>query len=182
MIHTPSRSWAVEQQPFVRSFSRDDGVHLSGDIDVTDVFGLISTHGGERLRVFGLQHGVRMLLKVGWGSGCEWNAKCENVCVRGGGGEREREREHGASSTCVPTHLSVGISKANPYSCTRSAGFCFLLCPASIPTGPGSVPGGQQRGFPTATAAHLGARSEEQEGMHGSLFCCGRFRHKQLID
>ena len=47
-----------------RAVSQDDGtVHLSEEFDVTHVFELISRHGGERIRLFGLEYGVRLLLK-----------------------------------------------------------------------------------------------------------------------
>ena len=47
-----------------RATSADDGaLQLSPEIDITHVFGLISKHGGERLRLFGLEHGVKLLLK-----------------------------------------------------------------------------------------------------------------------
>jgi hypothetical protein len=44
--------------------SQDDGRLLRSDvIDITSVFGLVSRHGGERLRLLGLQWGVTLLLK-----------------------------------------------------------------------------------------------------------------------
>ena len=49
--------------PLIRSVSQSDETIQSDEIDVTEVFGLISRHGGERLRLFGLEHGVKMLLR-----------------------------------------------------------------------------------------------------------------------
>ena len=50
-----------------RSISQDHNLYNSDEFvdpfDVTSIFGLISKHGGERLRVFGLECGVKLLLK-----------------------------------------------------------------------------------------------------------------------
>jgi hypothetical protein len=53
--------------PMQRSISQDHNLYNSDEFvdpfDVTSIFGLISKHGGERLRVFGLECGVKLLLK-----------------------------------------------------------------------------------------------------------------------
>jgi hypothetical protein len=47
-----------------RSLSQDDGRLIrSQAYDITEVFGLLSKHGGERFRLFGLQYGVRLFIK-----------------------------------------------------------------------------------------------------------------------
>ena len=54
----------AEPPPLAREVSHDDGtLHRSDEFDVTPMFGLLSRHGGERIRLFGLQHGVKLLLK-----------------------------------------------------------------------------------------------------------------------
>jgi hypothetical protein len=47
-----------------RSLPQDDGRLIrSKPYDITGVFGLLSKHGGERIRLFGLQYGVTLFMK-----------------------------------------------------------------------------------------------------------------------